>query len=205
MQHVTCIVSPFQAVPEVYIAKYIILYKFTFRLIQVSQNKKKYAERSIFYVTQIIQNVSNLNFLNQGSNNLFLITLCIKPTDHFKSTICRTVCQAAFCKHFHMGKSYKSIDSKNTAALNKSFQALFGCLVGFITSSSTTGLYRGRAPRQERLTILRAATHETELGDHDFCLSRSHYTDTAPTSRERAATAGIEPWTFSPGVARSTD
>ena len=33
-------------------------------------------------------------------------------------------------------------------------------------------------PKTERLTILRAATHETELGDHDFCLSRSHYTDT---------------------------
>ena len=46
-----------------------------------------------------------------------------------------------------------------------------------------------------RLTILRAATHETELGDHDFYLSRSHYTDTDPTSRERAATAGIEPGT----------
>ena len=48
---------------------------------------------------------------------------------------------------------------------------LFVCLFGFLTSSSTTRLYRGRAPRQERLTILRAATHETELGDHDFCLS----------------------------------
>ena len=83
--------------------------------------------------------------------------------------------------------------------------ALFVCLVGFLTSSSTTTrLYRGRAPRQERLTILRAATHETELGDHDFCLSRSHYTDTDPTCRERAATAGIEPGTSSPGVARST-
>ena len=77
-------------------------------------------------------------------------------------------------------------------------------MVGFLTSSSTTRLYRGRAPRQERLTILRAATHETELGDHDFCLSRSHYTDTDPTCRERAATAGIEPGTSSPGVARST-
>ena len=32
-------------------------------------------------------------------------------------------------------------------------------------------------------TILRAATHETELGDHDFCLSRSHYTDTDLTRR----------------------
>ena len=81
---------------------------------------------------------------------------------------------------------------------------LFFCLFGFLTSSSTTRLYRGRAPRQERLTILRAATHETELGDHDFCLSRSHYTDTDPTCRERAATAGIEPGTSSPGVARST-
>ena len=53
------------------------------------------------------------------------------------------------------------------------FVCLFVCLFGFLTSSSTTRLYRGRAPRQERLTILRAATHETELGDHDFCLSRS--------------------------------
>ena len=78
------------------------------------------------------------------------------------------------------------------------------CLFGFLTSSSTTRLYRGRAPRQERLTILRAATHETELGDHDFCLSRSHYTDNDPTYRERAATAGIEPGTSSPGVVRST-
>ena len=59
-------------------------------------------------------------------------------------------------------------------------------------------------PKTERLTILRAATHETELGDHDFCLSRSHYTDTDPTSREQVATAGIEPRTSSPGVARST-
>ena len=44
-----------------------------------------------------------------------------------------------------------------------------------------------------------------ERGDHDFCLSRSQYTDTNPISRERAATAGIEPKTSSPGVARSTD
>ena len=56
-------------------------------------------------------------------------------------------------------------------------------------------LYRG-------LTILRAATHETELGDHDFCLSRSHYTDTDPTSRERANTEGIKPGTSSPGLYR---
>ena len=80
---------------------------------------------------------------------------------------------------------------------------LFVCLFGFLTSSSTTRLYRGRAPIMEHLTI-RAATHETELGDHDFCLSRSHYTDTDPTCRERAATTGIQPGTSSPGVARST-
>ena len=41
--------------------------------------------------------------------------------------------------------------------------------------------------------------------DHDFCLSWSHYTDTDPTSREPAATAGIEPEFSSPGVTRSTD
>ena len=59
-------------------------------------------------------------------------------------------------------------------------------------------------PKTKRLTILRAATHQTELGNHDFLLSRSH-ADTDPTSRERAVTAGIEPETSSPGVARSTD
>ena len=54
------------------------------------------------------------------------------------------------------------------------------------------------------VVFLFAATHETELGDPDFCLSRSHYTDTDPTCRERAATTGIEPGTSSPRVARST-
>ena len=49
---------------------------------------------------------------------------------------------------------------------------------------STTKLCR-TGPKTERLTILRAATHETELGDHDFCLSQSHYTDIDPTSRKR--------------------
>ena len=57
----------------------------------------------------------------------------------------------------------------------------------------------------ERLTILRADTHETEQGDHDFCLSRSHYTNTDTTSRERSATAGIEHGTCSTGVSRSND
>ena len=76
------------------------------------------------------------------------------------------------------------------------FFVWFVCLVSYVLVNfyviSRTG------PKTERLTILRAATHETELGDHDFCLSRSHYTDTDPTSRERAVTAGIEPGTSSP-------
>ena len=42
------------------------------------------------------------------------------------------------------------------------------------------------------MTILCAARHETERGDHDSCLSRSRYTHTDPTSRKRAATSGIE-------------
>ena len=71
---------------------------------------------------------------------------------------------------------------------------VFVCLVGFLTSSSTTRVYLGRALRErERLTILRAATYETERGHHDFCLSRSHYTDIDPTSRGLAATAGTNP------------
>ena len=90
------------------------------------------------------------------------------------------------------------IRQSNNSVNEETFEEAAGpyiCLFGFLTSSSTTRLYRGRAPRQERLTILRAVTHETELGD------RSHYTD---TERERAGTAGIEPGTSSPGVARST-
>ncbi|RUS84197.1 hypothetical protein EGW08_008037 [Elysia chlorotica] len=37
-------------------------------------------------------------------------------------------------------------------------------------------------PQDGCLTILCAATHETGWGYHDSCLSRSHYTDTNPTS-----------------------
>ena len=106
------------------------------------------------------------------------------------------------------GSRLNTVTRTNAVMIRKTFEHAFVCFfvwfVGFLTSSSTTRLYRGRAPRQS-LTILRAATHEIELGDHDFCLSRSHYTDTDPTSRERAATAGIEPETSSSGVVRSTD
>ena len=62
------------------------------------------------------------------------------------------------------------------------------CLFGFSMSSSATSLYRGSVPR---LTTLGAATHETEWGDHEFCLSRSHCTDTDPTSRKQVATAAV--------------
>ena len=74
----------------------------------------------------------------------------------------------------------------------------------FVWSSSTTRLNRGRAPRLTSDND-KCCHNKTEWGDHDFCFSRSHYTDTDPTSRERATAAGIEPGTSSPGVARSTD
>ena len=76
-------------------------------------------------------------------------------------------------------------------------------LFGFLTSSSTTRLYRGRVPRLTSDNLC-AVTHETERGNQDFCLSRSHYTDTDPTSRERVVTAGSDSRTSSPGVVRST-
>ena len=70
------------------------------------------------------------------------------------------------------------------------------------TLTSTHTLQSGRPEREsnprlplltKQLLIVRAATHETELGDHDFCLSRSHYTDTDPTNIEWAGTAASEP------------
>ena len=79
----------------------------------------------------------------------------------------------------------------------------FVCLFCFLTSSSTTRLCRGRVPRLTSDNFTCCHT-ETERGDHDFCLSRLHYTYTDPTSRERAATAGIEPRTSSPEVPPST-
>ena len=68
-------------------------------------------------------------------------------------------------------------------------------LVCFLTSSSSiTRLFRGPVPR---LTFDNSTCCHTEAeqGDHDFCLRWSLYTDTDPTSRERAATARIEPGT----------
>ena len=65
-------------------------------------------------------------------------------------------------------------------------RSLFFCLfVWFLNVLVNYYVISRTGPKTECLTILRAATHEKELGDHDFCLSRSHYTDTDPTSRER--------------------
>ena len=46
---------------------------------------------------------------------------------------------------------------------------------------------------------------ETERGENDFCLSRSHCTGTDQTSRERAPGTGIESTTSWLGVARTID
>ena len=49
---------------------------------------------------------------------------------------------------------------------------LFVWLVGWFLNSLINNLAISRTdPKTECLTILHAATHETELGDHDFCLS----------------------------------
>ena len=45
------------------------------------------------------------------------------------------------------------------------------CLVGwFLTVLVNYLVILRTGPKTERLTILRAATHETELGDHEFCV-----------------------------------
>ena len=62
-------------------------------------------------------------------------------------------------------------------------RAWFG-LIGFLTSSSATRLIRRRVPRltSDNFTCYHK---ETERGGHDLSLSRSHYINTDPTSRER--------------------
>ena len=63
-------------------------------------------------------------------------------------------------------------------------ESLFVCLVS-LRSCQQLGYIVDRS-QDWRMTILRAATQETEQGDHDFCFSRSYYTDNNPTSREWA-------------------
>ena len=75
--------------------------------------------------------------------------------------------------------------SKHIAKIQRltlSVNSLFVYLVGFLKSSSPTRLYRGRVPR---LTSDNFTCCHTRL-DHNFCLRRSHHTDTDLTSRERA-------------------
>ena len=56
----------------------------------------------------------------------------------------------------------------------------------------TTRLYRRQAPRLTSDYFTCCHT-ETERGDRDLCLSRSHYTDTDPTSRKRACDSNSRP------------
>ena len=74
---------------------------------------------------------------------------------------------------------------------------MFICLFGFLTSSSTTRLYRGRYPR---LTSGSAVTHETERGDHDLCLSRSHVEQYSYDPVVRGSNPGVGGPIIVPGV-----
>ena len=58
---------------------------------------------------------------------------------------------------------------------------------------------------QYRVSRLTSDIFKTDLGDHDFCLSWSHYIDTDPTSRVRTPREGIVPMNSWQGVASSTD
>ena len=80
----------------------------------------------------------------------------------------------------------------------------FVWLVGFLTSSSTTRLSRGPVPRLTSDNFTCRHT-ETGRGHHDFCLSRSQFTGSDPTSKERTPAVGIESTISWPEVARSTD
>ena len=55
-------------------------------------------------------------------------------------------------------------------------------------------LSRGRIPRLTSDTF-KCCHKDTERGNRDFCLSRSHYTNTDSANKERAPGAGIEPTT----------
>ena len=71
---------------------------------------------------------------------------------------------------------------------------LVGWLVDFLTSSSKTRLYRRRLTSDNVMCC-----HTRDSGEAMTSISAG------PTSRQRAATAGIEPGTSSPEVARSTE
>ena len=84
-------------------------------------------------------------------------------------------------------------------------RVLFVWLVGFLTSSSTTRLYRGQAPRLSFRQYY-ALPHTRQSWETMTSVSAGHIIRTPtqpPSSRERAATAGIGHRTSSPGGARS--
>ena len=62
---------------------------------------------------------------------------------------------------------------------------LFGWLVGFLKSSSTTRLYRGRAPRQSVWQFYVLPHIRQSWNEFCLMLSRLQYTDNDPTSMER--------------------
>ena len=98
------------------------------------------------------------------------------------------------------------VNAINCASILSNLHYLFVCLFRLLMSSRATGLCRARVPRLTPDSFTRCKTEtETEGGDHDFCLRRSHYIDNNPISWERVAAAGIEPRTSSSGVAHSTD
>ena len=66
------------------------------------------------------------------------------------------------------------------------------CLFGFLTSSSSTMLYRGPTLRLTSETFTCCHT-ETECGDPDFCFSQSHYKE--PTTMDGAPGVEIKPMT----------
>ena len=77
------------------------------------------------------------------------------------------------------------------------------CLFGFFTSSSATRLYHQQVPRLTSDNFM--CCHTRDGAERPWLLSNPITLYWHRPSRERAATAGIEPTTSSPGVAPSTD
>ena len=131
------------------------------------------------------------NFASQSMHNICRVAGKTTPVMfylHGLNTAPKLRCQSE--------KGYQKSDQHQFISYSQLvFHLSFLFFMCIYSSSSTTDV----------LQFLYAATHETEQRDHDFCINRSHYTDTGPTSREQAATAGIKLTTSSPGVARSTD
>ena len=100
---------------------------------------------------------------------------------------------------YHMFKTFKTQDTDQCPCGT----SLFVWSFGFSTSSSATKLSCRQVLRPTS-DIFMCCHNKSERGDHQFCLRRSHYTDTDPTTMEQAPVR-IKPLTSWPGVARSTD